>query len=270
MRRRDFLGVSAGAAVGLIAGGKRASAAAESPTARQFFELRRYHFAGAEKQKAYEQFLADAGVAAYNRAGVEPVGVWKILAKDNPKLKLTEDSTDLYVFLPHNSMESVLALESRLSADEKLQADAKSILNATTKGNYSFERYESMLLQAMEGAARVEITTKSPERVFELRTYESPTAERAINKLAMFNKGEFAFFKQAGMPGVFFGGAIAGRYMPQLTYMVAHERIADQKANWDKFNNVPGWRALRGQPQWKANVSNIIDEFVRPSAASQI
>ena len=44
----------------------------------------------------------------------------------------------------------------------------------------------------------------------------------ALNKLEMFNKGEFPVFNRAGMPGVFFGGAIAGANLPQLTYMIVH------------------------------------------------
>ena len=191
------------------------------------------------------------------------------MADDNPGLKLEKDSTDLYVFLPHDSIESVVTLETKLAADEKFQADGKQVLTAP-KGQ-SFVRYESTLLLAMEGAPHVSTdTTKSPTRVFELRTYESPNPERAANKLQMFNAGEFAFFKQAGMPGVFFGGAIAGENLPQLTYMVAHEKMEDSQINWKKFGAVPEWKQLLAQPQWKNNVSKIIDQFVRPSAASQI
>lgn len=270
MKRREFLAASAAAVAGLVASTRAWFArAADAPASgRQYFELRRYHFADETKQKAYEQFLADAAVPAYNRAGVRPVGVWKITAADNPALKLEKDGTDLYVFLPHNSLESVAALEAKLAADEKFQADGKAVL--TSPRGQAFSRYESTLLLAMEGAPHVEETTKSPTRVFELRTYESPNPERAANKLLMFNKGEFAVFKQAGMPGVFFGGAIVGENLPQLTYMVAHEKIEDAKANWGKFGKVPEWVTLSRDPQYRGNVSKIHDEFVRPSAASQI
>ena len=45
------------------------AAAAGDRSTRLIFELRTYRFASAEKQKAYAQFLAAAGVAAFNRAG---------------------------------------------------------------------------------------------------------------------------------------------------------------------------------------------------------
>ena len=83
MQRREFLAASAAAATGLLVSGHSAPGA-EPAMSRPFFELRRYHFASAAKQQAYEHFLADAAVPAFNRAGVEPVGVFKLLAKDNP------------------------------------------------------------------------------------------------------------------------------------------------------------------------------------------
>jgi hypothetical protein len=269
MQRRQFLATATAAASALLIT-NNSTRAADQPSGRMFYELRRYHFASADKQKAYEQFLAQAAIPAYNRAAVEPVGVFKVLAKDNPRLKLEQDSTDLYVFLPHKSFESVVTLETRLAADEKFQSEGKQVLNAP-KGDPAFTRYESSLLLAMENAPRIEPpATKSPDRVFELRTYESRTNDRALNKLAMFNAGEFDIFKKANMPGVFFGGAIAGEKLPQLTYMVVHESRQAADANWKAFGAVPEWRKLSRDPNYQDNVSNITDQYVRPSPASQL
>jgi hypothetical protein len=268
MQRREFLAASAAAATGLLVSDHQVRGA-EPAMSRPFFELRRYHFASAAKQQAYEHFLADAAVPAFNRAGVEPVGVFKLLAKDNPGLKMTGDSTELYVFLPHKTFESVVTLETRLAADEQFQTAGKAILTAP-KNDAAFTRYESSLLLAMEGSPTVDIPSKSPDRVYELRSYESRTNAKAINKLAMFNAGEFVYFKQANMPGVFFGNAIVGERMPQLTYMIMHESRDAADKNWKTFNGVPEWKKLRSDPNYQDNVSHIMDEYVRPSAASQI
>jgi hypothetical protein len=105
MRRRDFL-TQAGLATGALALPPVAKARNKKP-AKQFLELRTYHFASPEKQQAFEQFLESAAVPAFNRAGARPVGVFKLLMNDNPDLKLTADNTDLYVLLPHSSVESL-------------------------------------------------------------------------------------------------------------------------------------------------------------------
>jgi hypothetical protein len=266
MRRRDFLAASTLAAIGLTTAGR--ADGADQPSGRQFFELRTYHFGSVQKQQAYEQFLAEAGIPAYNRAGVEPVGVWKLMARDNPNLRLAGDDTNLYVFLTHRNIESVITLENRLAKDEELQKAGAAILREPRSPAYT--RYESTLLLAMEGAPTVLVPPKTDTRVFELRTYESPNNERALNKLEMFNAGEFEIFKQAGMPGVFFGGAIVGQNLPQLTYMVAHASRQDADKNWDVFKNVPQWKELSAKPSYKFNVSKVHNPFLRPVPGSQI
>ena len=271
MRRRDFLAASV-ATVGIGVAARAGFAAVELPgqqSGRQFFELRTYHFASPEKQKAFEQFLVEAAVPAFNRAGVQPVGVWKLLAQDNPTMKLSQDPAQLWVLLPHNSMESVAALEDKLAGDEAFQNAGQSVLRAP-KNDPPYTRYDSTLLLAMEGAPKVNAPSKSETRVFELRTYESHTAERARNKLAMFNAGEFSIFGKAGMPGVFFGGAIVGSGLPQLTYMIVSDDMKNVKQGWSAFFNNPDWKKLTGNPGYKDNVSKVMSRFLRPAVGSQI
>jgi hypothetical protein len=267
MQRREFLAASTAAAVGLI--GSKPNLAADEQQGRQFFELRIYHFASPAKQKGYEQFLSQSAIPAFNRAGIGPVGVFKLIAVDNPGMKLTADSTDLYVLLPHNSMESVIDLESRLAADDALQKSGQTVLNAP-KSDPAYTRYESTLLHAMEGFPQVQVPSKVASRVYELRTYESHNNERAKNKLDMFNAGEFQIFARAGMPGVFFGGAIVGSHLPQLTYMVVHPELQDAQKNWKTFGQDPEWKKLISNPGYKDNVSKVTALFIRPAAGSQI
>jgi hypothetical protein len=267
MKRREFLAASAAAAVGFATA--RSSRAANENSNRQLLELRTYHFPSTAKMQAFEQFLGQSAVPAFNRAGVEPVGIFKLLAKDNPEMKLTEDGTELWVLLPHESLESVVGLEPKLAADQAFQKAGAEILNAP-KSDPAFTRYDSALLLAMEKYPRVTVPTKAAGRVFELRTYESPNAERAKNKLDMFNAAEFGIFQQAGFGSVFYGGAVIGPGMPQLTYMISFEDAQDIKKNWGAFFNSPDWKKLSGQPQYKDNVSKVIHHFLRPAEGSQI
>lgn len=270
MQRREFLAASAAAVVAGLVGtrfGFAADAPAKSP--RQYLDLRTYHFASPEKMAAFEQFLADAAVPAWNRAGLQPVGVWKPTAKDNPNLKLTADPADLYVLLPHPSMESVLGLDAKLAADEAFQKAGQAVLTAP-KNNPAFARYDSTLLLSMEAAPPVQAPTKAATRVFELRTYQSHSEDRAANKLEMFNKGEFPIFGRSNMPGIFFGGAVAGANLPQLTYMVVHEDFAASKKNWTTFFADAEWKKISKEPQWKDNVSKVVSTFLRPAGGSQI
>jgi hypothetical protein len=267
MRRRDFLTASTLAlATPLLA---RAADAPAAANARQYYELRTYHFPTAEKQSAFEAFLKDTALPAFNRAGVEPVGLFKPFAKDNPQLKVTADPLDLYVLLPHNSLDSFLALPAKLAADAAYQEAGKPIITGL-KSNAAYSRYDSSLLLAMESAPRITPPEKADNRLFELRTYQSPNEERAANKLAMFNAGEIPLFIRAGMPGVFFGGALAGDDLPKLTYMVTHDSAENIKQHWSNFGKDPDWKKLTANTSYKDNVSKIVNVFLRPAAGSQI
>src|SRR5262245_12214248 len=122
-------------------------------------------------------FLRPPAVPAFNRAGSRPVGVFRLLAKDNPDLKLAEDSTDLYVLLPHASFESLAQLSARLSVDEVFQQAGDAIIHAP-KSDPAFLRYESNLMLAFDGFPQMKIPTQAPGRLLQLRIYESHTNER--------------------------------------------------------------------------------------------
>jgi hypothetical protein len=268
MQRRDFLTASVTAAMGLTLG--QSVHAAETPQGRQLIEIRIYHFASPEKQSAFEKFFADAAVAALNRAGVEPVGIFKLSAKDNPDLKLAADSTDLYVVLPHKSAESFLQLEDRLVADETYQKVGSAILN-TAKSDPAYVRYESTLLLAFEQFPQVKVPGKSPDRLIQLRTYESHNRERAQKKLEMFQQGgELTIFHRSGMPGVFFGEALVGAKLPNLMYMLSFEDDAAKKKGWDAFKADPDWKKVSKEDVYKDTVSNITNLLLRPATGSQI
>lgn len=251
MQRRTFLKSSGGVAAAMML---PAAAFAQSDASNAaIFEVRTYHFVDAEQQKAFAAFLSDGAIPAWNQAGVKPVGLFELRAKDNPDLKLDADPNELWAFLPHRSIAEL----ARLDAVMPDSAPA-------------FARYENILLQPMSGSPGVVVPRRDEKSIFELRTYESPTVERHLNKLKMFNAGEFGAFERAGMTGVFFGGAFAASNLPQLTYMLCHPDETKVKDGWATFQADAQWMKLKADPQYKANVSKIIRRFLRPLAGSQL
>jgi hypothetical protein len=268
MKRRHFIATSATAVLGWTAA--RPARAGLSPARKDLIELRTYHFASPAKQRAFEAFLADCAIPALNRAGVKPVGVFKLLKADNPKLKLETDSTDLRVVLRHSSMESVLTLTARLAGDADFTAAGADILTAP-KDDPAYTRFESSLMLAFDGQPRVEVPPLAPTRVLQLRTYESHNDERALKKIAMFNTGgELAIFRRCGMPPVFFGQSLIGDKLPNLTYMLSFENPEALKRGWGRFGKDPGWQSLRRDPAYQDTVSRITNLILRPARGSQI
>lgn len=235
-------------------------------------EVRTYQFATPQRQQAYEQFLSSAGIPAFNRAGVEPAGVLKLLAKDNPLLRLSADSTDLYVVLPYKNAQVMIDLEDKLAADKEYQNAGEEILGDPQQ-DPSYKRYEASLLYAFPHFPQVQVPTKSPDRLLQLRRYESHNRERARRKVEMFDVGgEIAVFKRCGMNPVFFGEALAGTHLPSLTYMLSFENDDAQKKGWQAFGGDPEWKKLNADPQYKETVMQrtIMNLLLRPAARSQI
>lgn len=267
MKRRDFLTTSAAATFGLATASNLRAA---GPAERDLIEIRTYHFASAAKQRAFEDFLADHAIPALNRAGVRPVGVFKLKQADNPRLKLEADSTDLRVVLRHRSAESMVGLVARLARDTAFTDAAADVLMAP-KDSPAYTRYESSLLLAFAGMPELDVPTMSPDRVFQLRTYESHNDERALMKIHMFNQGgEMAIFRRSGMDPVFFGQALIGDKLPNLTYALSFKNPEALKAGWGRFSKDPGWATLRKDPMYKDTVSHITNLILRPARGSQI
>ena len=272
MQRREFLAASATTAAAAVsaAAGSSALLAADAPMNKQLIELRTYHFTSPSKRQAFEQFFGEAAIPALGRVGVGPVGAFKLLAKDNAALKLTEDANDLYVLLPHKTPESFVTLERRLGADEAYQKAGQSVLGAA-KSDPAYARYESSLLLGFDECPQVQTPTKSESRVLQLRMYESHNEERAKRKIHMFNEGgEIAIFRRVGMHPVFFGEAVAGAKLPNLTYMLGFENEGAMTTAWNAFRGDAEWKKLSGDPSYKDTVTTITNLVLRPTAGSQV
>ncbi|MBC7354350.1 MAG: NIPSNAP family protein [Thermogutta sp.] len=135
----------------------------------------------------------------------------------------------------------------------------------------TYQRVESSLLLAFDGVPKVEVPTTADSRIFQLRIYESHNLTKHVKKVEMFNKGgELAIFRRLKMNPVFFGQALIGTKLPNLTYMLGFDTIEAQKQAWAAFLKDPEWLQLRDKPEYAQTVSNITNIMLQPSPVSQI
>ena len=106
--------------------------------------------------------------------------------------------------------------------------------------------------------------------MYELRTYESHSEERARAKVNMFNAGEIEIFSKCGFHPVFFGESLIGASLPHLKYMLASTDMQTHNENWMKFRNHPDWLAMKDKPEYKDAVSNITRIYLEPVASSHV
>jgi hypothetical protein len=128
---------------------------------------------------------------------------------------------------------------------------------------------------AFEGMPRLNVPPATAEhrpRVFELRTYESPSHQDHRRKVEMFNSGEFDVFQRAGFWQVFYGDTLVGSRLPNLTYMLGFPDLEARTGMWKAFVADAGWRKLSGSARYNFEeiVSNITNVILTPTSYSQI
>jgi len=243
----------------LILGLARATAADDT---RQYYELRVYTTKSAEQQKRIVDYWQTAAVPAYNRLGIQTIGVFTEL-EDSP-------TNSIYVLRPAASFAPFGELPAKLAADVVYQKAAADFLNAP-KTNAAYDHFESTLLIAFEGMKRLTLppADKKPN-VFELRNYISASEGKGLNKIKMFESGEIGVMKEVGLAPIFYSRMLVGSKMPSLVYMTSGENLDEHKKHWQAFNRAQVWKDLQADPQYKDNVSKIISIMLKRTSASQI
>lgn len=268
MNRRAFVKTSVGG-VAFVGAPAIVGASPQEPAgtkAREYYELRLYHAESGRQQKVTDAYLREALVPALNRLGIRPVGVFSVA--------VGPASPTFYVLMPAPSLETLGTAEARLGQDAEYQKAGGPFLTAPAD-QAPFLRMESSLMVAFEGWPKLKLpaaTTERKARMFELRTYESPTDQDHRRKVEMFQSGEFGVFEKAGFSQVFYGDVLVGSRLPCLTYMLGFTDLTDRTAKWNAFRDAAEWKELSSSPRYafESIVSNISNVILSPVAYSQI
>jgi NIPSNAP len=261
MQRRQFISSALATAAALDA-----QTQGEGNAAREYYELRCYHLQQGPSTKAAHKYLEEALIPALNRLGMKAVGSFD--------LYLGPETPSIYVLMPSNSLETLITSEQHLARDDEYRRAGEAFLGAAAK-EPAFLRIESSLLMAFEGHPKLTVppvTAQHGARVFQLRTYESPSAAAHRRKIEMFHSGEFGIFEKAGFWSIFYGDALIGSRLPKLTYMVGFPDLSELDAKWKAFFADPDWKKLSASPKfsYEAIVSNITNLILKPAPYSQI
>jgi hypothetical protein len=265
MKRRQFLATSVAASAFAVAGKAQAGPATATPR-REFYQMRRYSMQSGPQTKVTESYFGDALIPALARMGMGPVGAFRV--------EIGPETPVFYLLIPGPSVQDLAELDLHLVEDAAFLKAAEPFWNASA-ATPAFERVESALLVAFQGWRKLTppaaAATKG-KRIFQLRTYESPSNGDHVRKVEMFHSGEFEIFLKAGFHPVFFGDTLIGSRMPCLTYMLSFADQAELDAKWDVFRNDPDWKKLSTSPRFASDqlVTNITNLVLSPLGCSQI
>lgn len=232
------------------------------PPKADFYQIKIYHLKNSDQLSMVDNYLKSAFLPALHREGIKDIGVFKPIANDTATDKL------IYVFIPFASEEAWLNTSDKLEKDGTYMNSAESFLKAPSD-NAPFTRMESILMQAFPGQPHLVVpVSNNPDRVFELRSYESPTANLHQKKMAMFNTGgEIDIFNRLGFNPVFYGKVVSGSHMPNFMYMPMFENVEQRNEQWKKFGADSVWKDISTRPENENNVSvSHIDSILMHAA----
>ena len=264
MQRRQFLAASLATSALTLA--RRAEAQSSAGHAREYYQIRQYKMENGPQTGLTSHYFADALIPALGRLGFGPIGAFSV--------NIGPETPTSYLLIPGSSVEALVTADLHLNEDAEFQKAAQPWWEAPANAT-SFGRVESSLYIAFEGWPKLTppaaAATKG-KRIFQLRTYESPSYRDHVRKVEMFHKGEFDFFASAGLHSVFYGDMLIGPRMPCLTYMLSMDSLDQLDSKWAAFSNNPDWKKLSADPRYgfEPTVSNITNLILNPQGSSQI
>jgi len=235
----------------------------------EFYQIKVYHLKDEFQEKRVDQFLEKAYLPALHRAGIDNIGVFKPVKSTGGNA----DSPDrlIYVFIPYSSFKELEKVNSVLEKDKQYHNDGLDYLQAAYT-NPAYVRIETIFLNAFEDSPKhnlPELKGPKKDRIYELRSYESPTEMLHLNKVKMFNAGdEIGIFKRLGFNAVFYGQVIAGSRMPNLMYLTTFENKAARDEHWKAFGGDEAWKKLSAMPEYQNNMNKNDTRFLYPTEYS--
>ncbi len=264
LSRRDFVKTSLAASAAALAAPASHASAPAAPSG-EYIELRSYRIRPGASHGLLDAYLEGALIPALNARGVRAVGVF---TETEPK-----DGVAVWVLIPHPSLESAAGVDASLNADPAVLAAGAKYLTSPTTAAPAFDRIDSWLFLPFAGLPSLAVPALAAARkprILELRIYESFSEVKALKKVAMFNAGEIGLMQDLNLSPVFYGQALLGRDLPQLTYLLCSPDLETHKKNWSAFLAHPVWLALKNDPQYADTVSKVTSRFMVPAAYSQI
>ena len=228
------------------------------------YRIRIYHYKTQAQEDRLDKYFKNALLPALHRAHIPKVGVFKPIDQDTADRKI-------YVFVPFRTQDEFDNTRSRVWSDKQYLADGKDFIDAEYN-DLLYTRIEVIVLRAFEkwpAPTEPKLTGNKLDRVYELRSYESPSEKLNVNKVKMFNDGgETVLFNRLNFNAVFYGEVLSGSHMPNLMYMTTFENKADRDKHWETFSNDPEWKKLVADPQYAHNVSKADFFFLHPTEYS--
>ncbi|MCJ8208515.1 NIPSNAP family protein [Mucilaginibacter sp. RS28] len=214
-----------------------------------YYVISIYHTKNAGQLDSLNQYLQSTYLPLLHQRGLSTVGVFTPMTND------TSADKKIVIWVPLKSLQQLHQLSPNAAAPK-------------------YYRLENIVLAAFEKAPKFKIPQLNgdpQQHIFELRSYESPTEERYISKVKMFNAGgEVPLFARLGFNAVFYAHVLAGSRMPNLMYMTSFDNQASHDEHWKAFSDDAYWKKLSAMEEYQKNVNKADIILMHPTAYSDV
>lgn len=221
-------------------------------TEREFYLIQIYHCNSISQINGVDAYLKNTYLPYLHKMGIEKIGVFAPIDND------TASDKRIYVWLPMPNLNTLDLLDQDV---EKLDPMTKNALVdlENQDGSLPYTRVERIITKSFIDQPKYEKTSsliKSTSRIYEYRSYESPTENMHLRKVHMFNQGgEVVLFKRLNFNAIFYSKAIAGARMPNLIYMTSFNNMEDRNEHWKAFGASPEWQSISNMPKYMNSVN---------------
>jgi len=256
--RRSFMGGAAG--LGMLASAGAAGPAGEK---RRVFILEQYFLKNGSQVQRIHDHLSKAALPAFGRVHTGPrIVLEAMIAPHQPQVA---------VILGFDSIEDLWGVRSKIAGDDELK---KAYETWESHAEQPYEHFSTSLLEAADYCPALvnDAQPRGTARIFELRTYHSPTWRQLRALHERFAGPEIRIFHRVGVNPILYSSTIIGQNMPNLVYVTPFESLAAREKAWNAFSADPEWVRVRKESIDKhGQISSVIQiSLYRATAYSPI
>ena len=272
MKRRQFL--TTACATSLAVASLQTVEAAEPSGKPNFLDFRMITVPDARRLEAMVKQNAEVTIPTVNKYGLSPIGLFVANKELNAKEAGYDKKYDsvLFRFTPHPTLDSTQELAEKLQNDAAYRESSAALSQGTSSQNPLFTAYEQRLLRCIPEFPAIQVPSRSPGRIFQLRMYRSHNFDRRRAKINQFTtqNGAIEIFADCDIKPVFISTTLYGSYMPSIIFMLQFESEDHKNDGWAKFVEHPHWKKLAADPTYDDTVTEIISIYLNPCPGSQI
>ncbi|WP_020603477.1 NIPSNAP family protein [Spirosoma spitsbergense] len=202
----------------------------------KLYEVRIYHPTPGKYAEIVDRFRQYT-TKIFEKHGMENIGYWTPTDTTNKEL--------IYI----------LAYPDRAARDASWKAfgsdpEWKAVVAKTEANGKLVDHVDQIFMTESDISPKVKVARKSPERIFELRTY-TPTPDKLPNLLSRFRDHTIKLFSKHGMTnvGYFVTEEKDAATPPKLVYILAHPSEAEGKQHFEEFRKDPKWIAAKEESE---------------------